>query len=49
MIFNFSKKRIFTTRLIEDDENIEVIMEIKLLGTIFTNDLKWEANTNYIV
>ena len=49
MIFNFSKKQRFTTRLIADDENIEVIKDIKLLGTIITDDLKWDANTQYIV
>ena len=49
MIFNFSKKKRFTTRLIADDENIEVIKDIKLLGTIITYDLKWDANNQYIV
>ena len=49
MIFNFSKKKKFTTRLVEDNENIEVTNKIKLLGTIITDDLKWEANTSYIV
>ena len=49
MIFNFSKKQRCTTRLIVDDENIEVIKEIKLSGTIITDYLIWDANTQYIV
>ena len=46
MIFNFTKNHRFTTRLNENGENIQVINEIKLLGTIITDDLKWEKNTS---
>ena len=45
----FLQEKKFTTRLIEDNENIEVTNKMKLLGTIITDDLKWEANTSYIV
>ena len=45
MIFNFTRNHQFTTRLQEDDTNIEVVSEIKLLGTWITNDLKWDINT----
>jgi hypothetical protein len=48
MIFNFTKKHQFTTRLIEDNENIQVVSETKLLGTIITNNLKWDKNTDFI-
>ena len=48
MIINFTRKYPFTTRLKIDDENIEVVKEIKLLGTIVTNDLKWDKNTKLL-
>ena len=48
-ILNFSKKRKFTSWLVEDNENIEVIKKINLSGTIITDDLKWKANTTHIV
>ena len=49
MIFNFSKKYKFTTQLSVNNENIETVKEAKLLGTIITDDLKWEKNTAAIV
>ena len=49
MIFNFSKKYQFTTKLFVGDENIEVVKDTKLLGTIITDDLKWSKNTKEIV
>ena len=39
----------FGTRLQLKNENIEIISQTKLLGTIFTDDLKWDANTANIV
>ena len=39
MIFNFTNKRKFTTRLKVNKENVEVIEEVKLLGVIVTNDI----------
>ena len=48
MIFNFSKNKQFQIRLIENNENIEVFNNIKLLGTIVTNDLKWDKITEYL-
>ena len=44
MIFNFTEKYQFGTRL-----SMEVIDSTRLLGTIITNDLKWEQNTAHIV
>ena len=49
MIFNFTDKFQFSTRLAIDDEPIEVISSTKLLGTIITSDLRWEENTSHIV
>ena len=44
MIFNFSKKHQFTTNLNVDEENIEIVSEAKLLGTIITDKLTWDRN-----
>ena len=49
MIFNFTDNYQFTTRLTLNNENIEVVDESKLLGTIIQNNLKWDSNTAYIV
>ena len=49
MIFNFTDKYQFSTRLSISGELIEVIDSTKLLGTIITSDLRWEENTAYIV
>ena len=49
MIFNFSKDHQFTTRLSIEDQNIDVVNEKKLLGTIITNDLKFNKNTDFLV
>ena len=49
MIFNYSKKYQFTTELKIEDEPIEVIDQTRLLGTIITSDLKWDANCKNII
>ena len=49
IIFNFSKKLQFTTKLSVDSENIEIVKEAKLLGTYITEDLKWNKNTSELV
>ena len=41
MIFNYTEKYQFSTRLTLKGENVEVIDSAKLLGTIITSDLKW--------
>ena len=48
MWFNFIKNYQFTARRHENEENIEVVAEIKLLGTILTDDLKWDKNTSFL-
>ena len=49
MIFNYTKNHQFTTRLHEDNMNIEVVTKFKLLGTWITDDLKWDLNIQCIV
>ena len=49
MIFNFTNDHQFTTKIRLKDENIEVVNEAKLLGTIITSDLKWRQNTEAII
>ena len=49
MIFYFTKKHKFTTRIIKDHMNIEMVSETKVLGTYITSDLKWDRNTRYLV
>ena len=49
MIFNPSKKYKFTTRVKMQDHTLPVITKTKLLGTIITDDLKWNENTRKIV
>ena len=49
MIFNFTNKYQFATRLEANDENIEIVEKTKLLGVIISSDLKWEENTNSLV
>ena len=49
MIFNPTKKFKFTTRLTMNNFTLPVINKTKLLGTIITDDLKWNSNTEEIV
>ena len=49
MIFNYTDNHKFTTRLKLKNENIEVINSTRLLGTILTDDLRWELNISNIV
>ena len=49
LIFNFTDKYQFTTRLSLNNEIIEIVPETKLLGMIIQNDLKWDSNTANLV
>ena len=49
MIFNFTTNYQFTTRLTLNSETIEVLKSTKLLGTIISDDLRWDLNTKNIV
>ena len=50
MKFNFSHSRDFPPELHIPgfSNNLTVIDQIKLLGVMISNDLRWEANTSYI-
>ena len=49
MIFNYTKKYQFNSRLYFEGDIIKEKEKVKLLGTIITNDLKWEDNTKEII
>ena len=49
MIFNYTKKYQFSTRLTLEGKVLEEVQDTQLLGTIITNDLKWKKNTSNIV
>ena len=49
MIFNFTSKYQFNTRLELKGEKIDTIQNTKLLGTIISDDLRWDLNTANIV
>jgi hypothetical protein len=49
MIFNFTNKNQFTTKLTVNDKPVEILRETKLLGTFLTDDLKWNKNTSELV
>ena len=44
MTFNFTNKFQFPTRHQLSDKNLESIDSTNLLGTIISNDLKWNMN-----
>ena len=48
MFFNYTNNYQSTTRLELENENIEVLHSTKLLGTIISNDLKWDLNIKQI-
>ena len=49
MIFNFTNNYQFTTNISHNGANLEVIENIKLLGTYISNDLRWNKNTEFLV
>ena len=49
LIFNFTKKYQFSTEFEIEGQKLETVQEAKLLGTIVTNNLKWDRNTEFIV
>ena len=48
MLFNTARKRDFTPKFNIGGKDIETVEQLKLLGVQITNDLKWNANTDYI-
>ena len=49
MKFNFSRKHDFPLEIVMGGEMLQEVDEMKLLGVIISSDLKWQANTEYIV
>ena len=49
MSFNFTKTKQFSTRLTINGSIIETVKDIKLLGTIITDNLKWDKNTKFLI
>ena len=49
MIINFTDNYQFTTRLQLHNRNIEVVDQMKILGTIVTNKLSWQENCSYLI
>ena len=48
-MLNFTKSNQFSTRLTLNGKTLETVKEIKLLGTILTDNLKWEKNIKFLV
>ena len=48
MIFNFTKKYQFSTRVHLNDTLLDIINETKILGTILSSDLTWHNNSEYL-
>ena len=49
MVFNFTRTKQFSTRLTLKNQNIETVKHTKLLGTIISDNLKWNKNTSFLV
>ena len=49
IIFNYTRNYQFSTRLELEGEVLETVDNAKLLGTIISNDLSWNKNTETIV
>ena len=49
LIFNFTDNYQFTTRLDLKGKNIELVDQMKILGTIVDNKLSWDANCSQII
>ena len=49
MLFSFTHKYQFSTRLELNGQVLDTVSETKLLGTILTNDLRWDKNTENMV
>ena len=44
MLFNTAKTRDFSPEMIIDNNTLDVVEEMKLLGVKITSDLKWHSN-----
>ena len=46
MLFNFTRKYQFNTRLSLENQNLDQVHETKLLGLVIRDDLRWRSNTS---
>ena len=49
MLFNPCRKWDFMPELILEDQEIDLVEEMKLLGVVIQSDMKWSSNTDSIV
>ena len=49
MIFNSTENFQFSTRMNINGQKIDTIEKTKFLGTIITNNLKWDENTREVI
>ena len=49
IMFNFTNKYQFTTKLTLNNEPLEIPNKVRLLGTIINSKLKWDDNTNDLI
>ena len=49
MIINFSNNYQFSTRLLLNRKNVEIVDNMKILGTIFTDKLNWDKNCDQMI
>ena len=49
MIFNFTDNYKFTTRLQVKENSVEIVDQMKILGTIVNNTLSWDENCNHLI
>ena len=49
MIINFTRKYKFATRIQLQNENIQIVNHAKILGTIISDQLTWDANCEAII
>ena len=49
MKYECDKDKQFTTDIKLKGESLEIVDEVKLLGVVINNDLKWDKNTSFLV
>ena len=49
MIFNYTDNHQFTTRLKLKGQNIEIVDQMKILGTVINTNLSWDGNCAMII
>ena len=49
MIINFTHNYQFNTRMKLNDQNIEIVPKMKILGTTITENFSWDENCSSII